>query len=66
MIIIQSGITSDLPHEADGSFNVLFILKLSDPDIKFVRLAPIMVIVELETLDMTLPSWVHPLGLQPG
>jgi len=61
-----SDITSDLSDEAEGSIGVLFILKLSDPDVKFIWLVPTIVILELEALDMTPPFGIHHLGLQSG
>lgn len=66
LIIVQSDITCDLSHQAAGSCEVPFIMKLPDPNVKYVRLIPTVIIVELETLDVTLPGWHHPLGLQPG
>lgn len=63
---MQADITSDLSHEAEVSFSVIFILKLSDPDVKYIWLASAVEVVELETLGVTLPVDSHPLGLQPG
>lgn len=63
MIPDKQQLTSDLSHEAKSSFDILLILKLSDPDVKLICLIPSVVIVELETLTITLPSRTYPLGL---
>lgn len=56
--IMYSIITCDLAHEAEGSFGVLFIIILSDPDVQLVLVASTVVVKELQALK--LPPRCHP------
>lgn len=66
MTFTDSNITTDLSHESAGSSVVPFIVKLPDPDVKCVVLAPTVIVVKLEALDVTLAFAIHSVSLQGG